>query len=110
MSRKNVPAGKVDQSKKFASLPVSGRTNVGNLAGATWKFLDEGFLVDHVAIGAGAVNQSAKAMATARNMASQAGYDLLVAPEFHQETVGGVNRTALRFFLVIAKREAAESK
>jgi len=104
MSRTTSPAGKVDPVSKIASLPVSGRTNVGNLAGATWKYLQEGFQVDHVAIGAGAVNQAVKAQATARNMAGKDAYDLLVAPTFHQEKVEGVMRTAMRFFLVLTKR------
>ena len=95
----------IDRRNKVASLRVSSRTNVGNLAGATWKYLQEGFRVDHIAIGAGAVNQSVKALATARDMASQRSVDLAVVPVFHSELIEGENRTAMRLHVVTSKKD-----
>jgi stage V sporulation protein SpoVS len=47
-------------------LKVAGKTNVGKLAGSITKNLAEGKDVEAVAIGASAINQACKAIATSR--------------------------------------------
>lgn len=98
--RTDVGRDEVDHLNKRASLRVGSGTPVNKLAGATWKFIQEGFAVDLVAIGAAAVNQAAKSLALSRGMAAQGGVDLLVAPAFENREIDGVTRSVLRMFVV----------
>ena len=79
---------------------VAGSSKVSAVAGAIVKTMDEGKKVALLAIGAGAVNQSMKAIASARTMAAGAGKNLYCIPSFQDEKFGGepgAAKTALRF-------------
>lgn len=91
---------RIDHENRIASLHASASTNVGKLAGAIKKFIEEGYSVDVVSIGAGAVNQSVKAAASASGMLTSLGLELLVKPSFTEVSVEGVPRTAIRLFII----------
>jgi stage V sporulation protein S len=91
----------IDSRNMTASLPVSGDTPARKLAGALWKYSQEGYAVDMRAMGAGAVNQAVKAAVIARMMASGHGKDVYLVPTFQDEQVNGLTRTLVRFFIVV---------
>jgi stage V sporulation protein S len=93
----------IDRKNKVASLRVSGSTSVSKLSGAIAKYIDEGFDVNLTAIGAGAVNQGVKSVATARGMLSSRGWDVACVPVFQNEIIDGMTRTAIRLHVVVAK-------
>lgn len=103
MSRTAIPRDSIDRRNRIATLRVSGRTPVGKLAGAIWKYVQEGFKVSLLGIGAGAVNQAVKAHATARDFAQAAKKDLYLAPVFDTEVVDEVTRTVLRLDVVLVE-------
>ena len=51
------------------------------------------------AIGAGAVNQSIKAIAIARGFVAPNGMDLIAVPSFVEVEINGEERTAIKFFV-----------
>lgn len=101
MSKTNLGRDAIDPRTMTASLPVSSDTPVKRLAGAVWKYVQEGFRVDLRCIGAGAVNQAMKAVVNARGMASSKGQELYVVPTFQVARLGDEDRTVMRFFLVV---------
>lgn len=104
MSKTLRPSENVDPNTKIAELRVSGGTPVGKLAGGIKKYVYEGYNVSLLAIGAGAVNQAVKAVATARSMcASEAGPSLVVIPGFRNQEIKGITRTAIVLRIVVAK-------
>ena len=67
-------------------LKVAAGSEVGKVAGAIVKFMQEGRKVELSAIGAGAVNQAIKAVAVARGMAATHGNNLYCIPSFSPES------------------------
>ena len=57
-------------------LKVSGKSNPNNVAGAIAAIINEKGKVELQAIGAGAINQTVKAIAIARGYVAPAGIDL----------------------------------
>lgn len=82
--------------KKSFELRVGAQSEPGRLAGALVKFQDENCDVVLVSIGAGAVNQAAKAVAIARTMVSGRGLEILVQMSFEDREIDGAHRTALK--------------
>jgi len=101
MSRTHIGGDAIDRQTMTASLPVSSDTPVKRLAGAMWKFHGEGYRVDLRAMGAGAVSQAVKAVIIARMMASAKGQEIYVVPTFQVDSIGGVERTLIRFFIIV---------
>lgn len=59
------------------------------------KNMQEGKLVEAVAIGAAAVNQALKAVAIARGLVAPCGWDLVVSPGFRDLMIEGETKTGL---------------
>jgi stage V sporulation protein S len=76
-------------------LRVSARSQPGLLAGAIAGIIRSGEAAQLQAIGAGAVNQAVKAVATARVYLAPEGVDIMCMPEFAQVQLDGLQRTAI---------------
>lgn len=64
---------------EIEKIRVSSATNSQALAGSIAKVVGKGSQAEISAIGAGSINQCAKALAIARRMVSSSGQDLLVS-------------------------------
>ena len=78
-------------------LKVSAKSQPKSVAGAIAAVLREAGEVEVQAVGAGAVNQSVKAIAIARGYVVANGIDLICIPAFAKITIDDEERTALRF-------------
>ena len=78
-------------------LKVSAQSNPKSVAGALASVVREQGKVEMQAIGAGAVNQSMKAIAIARGYLAPAGLDLIAVPAFIDIEIDGQEKTAIRF-------------
>ena len=78
-------------------LRVSARTQPGALAGAIAGVMREKGRVELRAIGAAAVNQATKAVATARIFLELDGIDAVLTPTFAQVMIGDQEKTVARF-------------
>jgi len=76
-------------------LKVSARSQPSMLAGAIAGVLRSGDIAQLQAIGAGAVNQAVKAIATARTYLEDDDIDLMCLPAFTQVELEGKQRTAI---------------
>lgn len=83
-------------------LRVSAKSSPNAVAGAIAGVLREQGSVCVQVIGAGALNQGVKAIAIARSFVEADGIDAVCFPEFHEVSIDGVTRTALR--LVVETR------
>ncbi len=83
-------------------MRVSSASNPNLVAQALSNELKKNGGVEIEAIGAGAVNQTVKAMAVARGLLKSCGYDLFFRPEFMEVEKEGHVRTALKF--LVSKR------
>ena len=68
--------------KEYLIYKVSSKSNVPKLTGALYKSILEGNEIELQAVGAGAVNQSVKALASVREKLCRKGIDFLVLPFF----------------------------
>lgn len=80
-------------------LKVSSKSNVNSLAGAIVGNLKENEKVEIQAVGAGAVNQTVKAIATARGFVASSGLDLVCVPAFSTVNIENEDRTAMKFIV-----------
>ena len=78
-------------------LKVSANSQPKSVAGAIAAVLREKGAVEVQAVGAGAVNQSVKAVAIARGYVAPNGIDLVCIPAFAKIEIDGEERTAIRF-------------
>ena len=83
-------------------LKVSSSTKVNSLAGAIAGIIREEGTVEMSAIGAGAVNQAIKAIATAKGFLSPGGISIVCIPSFRTAGYGTDERTSIN---LIVKRE-----
>lgn len=84
-------------------LKVSSRSNPNSVAGALAGVIREHGKAEIQAIGAGAINQSIKAIAIARGFVSPSGIDLICIPAFTDIEIDGEERTAIK--LIIQTRD-----
>lgn len=82
-----------------AQFKVSAISNPASVAGAIAGVVRETGRCEVRAIGAGAVNQTVKAIAIARGYMAPSGVDLVVIPGFLDLDVAGEERTAIRFMV-----------
>lgn len=82
-------------------LRVASDSNPNSVAGSVAKNLQEGRIVEMVAVGASAVNQAVKALAIARGFVAPSGKDLYFKPGFQELMIDGAERTAIKFYVVI---------
>jgi len=78
-------------------LKVSAQSNPKSVAGALAAVIRENGSAEMQAVGAGAVNQSMKAIAIARGYMAPAGVDLIAIPSFAEIEIEGQEKTALHF-------------
>ncbi len=76
-------------------LKVSSNSNPNKVAGAIAGELSKNQCVELQAIGAGAVNQSVKAVAIARRFLDEQQKDLYMVPSFDNVNIDGETRTAI---------------
>ena len=80
-------------------LKVSAKSNPNSVAGALANVLRENTKAELQAIGAGAINQSVKAIAIARGFVAPSGVDLICIPAFTDIMIDNEERTAIRFIV-----------
>lgn len=80
-------------------LKVSAQSNPKSVAGALAAVIREKGSVEVQAVGAGAVNQSIKAIAIARGFVAPNGIDLVTIPAFTEINIDGEERTAIKFIV-----------
>ncbi len=83
-------------------LKVSSKSNPNSVAGAIAGILKENTQVEMQAIGAGAVNQSVKAIAIARGFVAPSGNNLVCIPAFVDIEINEEKRTAIKFIIKIS--------
>jgi stage V sporulation protein S len=81
-------------------LKVSAQSIPKSVAGALAAVLREKGSAEVQAVGAGAVNQTVKAIAIARGFVSPNGIDLVTIPSFAEIIIDGEERTAIRFIVM----------
>ena len=80
-------------------LKVSAKSNPNSVAGALAGVLREKGSVEIQSIGAGALNQSVKAVAIARGFVAPSGMDLVCIPAFTDVEIDGEERTAIKLIV-----------
>lgn len=85
--------------KEMEILKVSSKSSPNAVAGALAGILREKGAAEIQAIGAGAINQSIKAIAIARGFVAPGGMDLVCIPAFMEIQIDGQERTALRLII-----------
>lgn len=83
----------------MTTLKVSSTSKVNSIARALAHFIEEEGITEIAAIGAGAVNQSIKAIAAARGILAVKGIDLLCKPAFHNITNEYEEKTAIKLII-----------
>lgn len=76
-------------------LKVSSNTKVNSLAGAIAGTIREEGIAEISAIGAGALNQAIKAIATAKGFLSPSGIDIVCIPSFGKTEFGTDEKTTI---------------
>ena len=77
-------------------LKVSTKSNPNSVAGALAGVIRELGTAEIQAIGAGALNQSIKAIAIARGFLTPMGIDIVCVPAFSDVLIDGEERTAIK--------------
>ncbi|MCK8816749.1 stage V sporulation protein S [Natroniella sulfidigena] len=80
-------------------LKVATKSNPNKVAGALAGVLREQGYAEMQAVGAGAVNQSVKAIAIARGFVAPSGLNLICIPAFIDVEIAGETRTAIKFIV-----------
>ncbi|TQS75487.1 stage V sporulation protein S [Ornithinibacillus gellani] len=80
-------------------LKVSAKSNPNSVAGALANVLRERGTAEIQAIGAGALNQSVKAVAIARGFVAPSGVDLICIPAFTDIMIENEERTAIKLII-----------
>lgn len=77
-------------------LKVSAQSNPKSVAGALSAVVREQGFAELQAVGAGAVNQSMKAIAIARGYLAPGGINLIAIPSFIEVEIDGQEKTAMQ--------------
>ena len=80
-------------------LKVSSKSNPNSVAGALAGVIREKGKAEIQAVGAGALNQSVKAVAIARGFVAPSGVDLICIPAFTDIEIDGEERTAIKLLV-----------
>lgn len=80
-------------------LKVSSKSNPNKVAGVLANVIRERGLAELQAIGAGALNQSLKAVAIARGFVAPSGVDLVCVPAFTDILIENEERTAMKLII-----------
>jgi stage V sporulation protein S len=102
-SNKSAPKVPQQPNKKDDEVPqllqVASSSTPSSVAGAIAGMIREKGFCELQAIGAGAVNQSVKAIAIARGYMAPSGIDLVCIPAFVDVRINGEDRTAIKFLI-----------
>lgn len=90
-------SAKVNHSPQL--LQVASSSTPSSVAGAIAGMIREKNVCELQAIGAGAVNQSVKAIAIARGYMAPSGIDLVCVPAFVDVKINNEDRTAIKFLI-----------
>ena len=85
-------------------LRVAANSNPNSVAGALAGTIREEGSAEMQAIGAGAVNQTVKAIAISRGYIAPSGVDLICVPGFVDIEIDGEERTAIKFVVEPRRR------
>lgn len=85
--------------KETVLLKISSNSNPNSVAGAAVSLIQKNKNVEMQAIGAGAINQAVKAIATARGFIAPTGINLVCIPAFTDVEVEGESRTGMKFII-----------
>lgn len=88
-------------SDKQKVIKVSSSTSVPQLSGSIVASIEGGFSVEVRAVGASAVNQMYKSLASARGIIASKGKDLYIKPGFDEAKEGDNVRTVMVAYVVI---------
>ena len=88
-------------SKTKKIIKVSSTSSVPQLSGSIVISIEENCDVEVRAVGAGAVNQMFKAIASARGVLATKGRDLLIKPGFDETVENDKTRTVMVAYLVV---------
>ena len=80
-------------------LKVSSKSNPNSVAGALAGVIRDAGMAELQAVGAGAINQSVKAIAIARGFVAPTGIDLICIPAFTDIEIDGEERTAIKLIV-----------
>ena len=85
--------------EKTIVLKIKNNSEPQKVAGAIAACLKEGKRIELQAIGAGAVNQATKSVATARGYVAQQGINLSCIPAFTDVEIDGEERTGIKLII-----------
>jgi stage V sporulation protein S len=85
--------------KNMETIKVSSKSNPSSVAGALANALREKDSLEIQAIGAGALNQSIKAIAIARGFVAPTGKNLVVIPAFTNILIDNEEKTAIKLIV-----------
>ncbi|MGE5397818.1 MAG: stage V sporulation protein S [Chitinophagales bacterium] len=80
-------------------LKVSANSSPKSVAGALSAVLRDNGKAEIQAVGAGAINQTVKAIAITRGFMAPNGVDLVTVPSFVEISIDGEDRTAIKFLV-----------
>src|SRR5699024_1856219 len=95
---------RMEEEAEMDILKVSAKSNPNSVAGALANVLREKGSAEIQAIGAGALNQSVKAVAIARGFVAPSGVDLICIPAFTDIMIEEEERTAIK--LIVEPRKS----
>ena len=85
------------KTRESELLKVAANSNPNSVAGALASVVRETGFAELQAVGAGAVNQAAKAIAIARGFLAPSGFNIICVPAFMDIVIDGEERTAIKF-------------
>ena len=80
-------------------LKVSSKSNPSKVAGAIANIFRENKRVEIECVGAGALNQSIKAIIIAKGFLAPSGYDLFIIPAFGDVIIENIQKTAIKLIV-----------
>lgn len=94
-----------ERENRMKTLKVSAQSSVKAVAGAIAHTVEEEKKTEITAIGAGAVNQMIKAVATARGYLAARGIDIVCIPMFGTTMIGEAERKIIKVLVVKTEEE-----
>lgn len=89
----------MEETESDNVLKVAAQSDPNSVAGALAGVLREEGEAEMQAVGAGAINQTVKAIAIARGYVAPSGIDLICIPAFKDIEIEGEERTAIKFIV-----------
>lgn len=80
-------------------IKVASKSNPNAVAGMIAAMVKENGKAEIICVGAGALNQSIKAVCIARGFLAPSGLDLVCTPSFNQITLNGNARTSIKLVI-----------